>query len=468
MNTFWAGSEESWNIVLKAEKHVSEGKLAGRYADNAPEDQFPSLWSKQGTTAIIHATGSMVDGQAGWMRYFGVIGYDDLAAAAIAAYSDPDVKSVLWQINSGGGHVNGISEMGKLTGQLSTLKPSATFTANQMASAAYWLGSSVQGPIMASQTAEVGSIGVITVHTEYSKMDAMDGVTRTVMRSGENKALANPIEPLSDKAKAQVESQLKDVHGIFRSAVAANRPNLTSEDLMAVTDGSTFLGKRAVNAGLVDKVATYDQALKLLDKPAAKKDTSKNLKGSTMNVLLTDAQIAIIQAGGTIENLPAGAAASTEPAAEPAAEPAPAATTPAPEPAPAEASAKPAAADQGVVALLQSQLSTAQASLMAINAELVTLKATTQTQAASHDGLLKIARAAIGKMAIALGGTDASAQTLDATAAITEHERICGVFKEKFKVGQASAGTPADGAAPAEKVDPLFLSRLQAGKSTTK
>lgn len=462
----WTGSEASWDVVIHAQKMVNEGIKAGRYAANSSGDQFPPIWFKSGNVAVIDMAGSLIDGQAGWMRYFGVLGYDDIAQAAIDAYSDPDVTSVLWHINSGGGQVNGCAEMGKLANQLSGLKPSMTFSSTTMASAAYWNGSSIQGPVHVGQTAEIGSIGVITVHTEYSKMDAMGGVTRTVMRAGENKALANPIEPLSDKARAQVEGQLAYVHDIFIQAVSKNRPALTADELKAATDGSTFLGKQAVTAGLADKVSTYEQALKLLDKPPGNKDTSRNPKGAHMKITLSDTQVAAIQAGASLASLSINAAdlndeqhemaASAEAAATKlVADAAAAAVAEKDKPTQGEA-LKPS---QDVVALLQSQLATSQASLMATNSELVTLKATTQTQAASHDGLLKIARLAIGKMSVALGGSTAASETLDAAAAITEYDRIAGVFSEKYKPGQVSAGTQVDDK-PAE-IDPQFLRRTQ-------
>ena len=58
-------------------------------------------------------------------------------------------------------------------------------------------------------------------------------------------------------------------------------------------------------------------------------------------------------------------------------------------------------------------------------------------------------------MSVALGGSDAAAQTLDATAAIAEYAKTEETFLSKFKTGQQSAATPVD--KPVAKVDPAFL-----------
>ncbi len=468
----WAGSQESFDIVLHAEKQVAEGIKAGRYSDEADDDRLPPLWRKAGSVGVIDITGSLIDGAAGWMRYYGVSGYDDIAKAAIAAASDPDVKSLLFKVESGGGQVNGVTETAKLLNQISLLKPSMTFSGNCMCSAAYWLGTSIQGEVHTSQTAEIGSIGVLVVHREYSKMLAEDGITTTVMRAGARKALTNPFEALTDDAKAQVQSQLNDVHDIFKAAVAKNRPSMTAEDLAQSTDGRTFLGKRAVQAGLADKVSSLDQALKLLDKHSTKQDTSSNSKGGKkMNIVLTQQQLAAIQAGatplslgivleGTADEQAKALASATVLGADDASkkaadETATAALAAAADKDKANPATAPPAAAVDMTALLQSQLVTANAELLATKVTLETLRVTTLAQATAHDGLLAIARKAIGKMSVALGGSDAAAQTLDAAAAIAEYAKTEETFLSKFKTGQQSAATPVD--KPVAKVDPAFL-----------
>ncbi len=453
----WAGTQESFDVVLRAQQKVSERMKAGTYDD--PNGDYPPIWERRGSTAVINISGSLVDGEAGWGRYFGVLGYDDVAKATIEAASDPDVKTLMFHINSPGGSVDGVMDCGNLLNQISKLKPSAVYTSSQMSSGGYWLGSSIEGTMTASPTASVGSIGVLMVLTDYVDMFKQAGIGKSIMRAGKNKALINPFEKPTEEAKADLQGKLDDMHALFRAQVAKGRPNLSADQLLQVTDGSEFMGKRAKAAGLVDNVANMAQALKLLDSQNASSNTPANSKGKAMKITeLSPEQRAAISAGATPASL--GLVIDAEPGDEvtTTAAPEPVSTTAAPAPVVAAAPAGMVSAE--VADLLKSQLSTAQAGLVTVTAELTNLKASTQTMQANSEGLLAIARDSIGRMAVGLGGSDAAAATMDSTAAIAEHARISAVFKEKFKIGGVAVVTPA--AEPVkEKVDPRFAIAAQ-------
>lgn len=463
------GTDDSWNVVLVAEQKVAEGQKQGRFLSMSDAD-LPPLWERVGSVGVISISGSLVDGSAGWMRLFGVNGYADIIEAAYAAAADPDVKSLMWNVSSGGGHVHGLSDFAAQVNAISKLKPSLTYTRNTMASAAYWSGSAVAGPIIMAPTAEVGSLGVLQVTRNISKALEMEGISMTIHRAGEMKARVNPIEELTPEAKAHLDEQLADLHTMFKSAVKRQRPQMSAEQLAEATDGRIFLGQRAIKVGLADSIGSFELALKLLDKTSRKKDTPQNSKGATMH--MTPAQIAQYQAslaaGLTISaSLQAAGVVAT---AEELADMEKAAKDFATEQTrlAAEAETARVAAEAAATAgkggetandLLKSQLSTAQASLMATSTELTNLKASTQTMQANHEGLLAIARGAVATMLVPMGGTAASADAMDATAVIAEHARVKPLFLEKFKVGQQheSGGKGADAK---KSPPPEFLARL--------
>lgn len=474
--TLWLGSQESFDIVAEAQRQVAlltDASIAKLTAGLAARDSngLPMLWEKQGNTAVVNVSGSLVDGNAGFMRFFGVCGYDDIAEAAIAAYSDPEVKNVMFKIESPGGQVSGVMDCGVLLATLSAMKPSGVYTSNLMASGGYWLGTSIKGTISAGPTAEVGSIGVLMVLTDLTKALEDAGIKKTVMRAGENKALVNPYEPLTDKARASLQQNMDDVHSLFRAQVSKGRPDMSTEDVIAATKGDTFLGKRAKSAGLVDKVSSFEQALKLLDSQNPTSNTSSHSKGATMKTQLTNEQIAKIAAGVPIENLGLSAEAvievkafqaeqlaaeklASDKVAEDAAKAALQATADAEA---AEAAKKVAGGTENAdgitkvtaelntanitISLLQSQMATKDALLVTTTAELTNLKASTQSMTASHDGMLAQLRISTARLQVALGGSDTT-DGMDATTATAEHARLVSVFNTKFKVGGASKLAP--------------------------
>jgi signal peptide peptidase SppA len=468
MYIFWAGTETSFNAVTLAEQKVAEGQKQGRYGNAPTAADLPPLWDKIGSTGVVQISGSLINGSAGWMQLYGVVGYDDIAAAATAAASDPEVKSLMFNVSSGGGHVHGLAEFAATLNKLSKTKPSLTYVPDTMASAAFWSGSSVAGPIVMAPTAEVGSLGILMVAKEYSKQLAAEGITVKVLRAGDMKARVNPFEPLTPEAEAQVQSQLDDLHKMFKDTVRKNRPTMSADQLKEATDGRTFLGQRAITAGLADSIGSYPQALKLLDKGSSGKHTSSNSKGATM--YLTAEQIAAIAGGATLASL--GIVITPEEQAEIDRLAAEAETARLAAQAATDAATKAAAdtvvvppvvaATESVNDLLKSQLSVANASLLAANVELTNLKASTQSMTANHDGLLAIARGAVANMLVPMGGTAAAADAMDATTVIAEHARVKPLFLERFKPGQVTKSA-SEAAKPA--IDPDFLARTSTFQS---
>lgn len=456
----WVGSEESYGAVLQAREKVEHAHLnmkAGWLQDTL--DALPPIWEMRGTTAVVNISGPLVDGSAGFDRIFGVIGYDDIAQAVIDAASNPDTQKLLFNMNTPGGDVNGVMDLARLLGQVTAMKPSAVYTGAQMASGGYWLATGIKGPIVASQTAMVGSIGVVMILTDVQGMMEQNGVKKTVVRSGQYKAEINSFETPSPEALDRLRSQMSDVHDLFRAAVGAARPNLDATQLKDVTQGQTFMGQKAKAAGLVDKVGNFDVALKLLDSQKPASNTSPTSKGKAMKITdLSPEQLAAIAAGASPASF--GVTEDLNPAPV---VPAPAAPVVAAAPAPA--AAVPAAAPDPV-AFYQAQLTTANAQLVASQVELQQLKVSTQTQTANFDALMKIAREATGKMHVALGGTAAAADTLDAASLVTEYARVSATFLEKFKPGQQSGQQEVKPPEPIKaQIDPRFFSAVRSAPS---
>lgn len=255
---YWAGTEESYEVVLSAKASVIKMVAAYAGVPSTSVPDVPPIWQKQGNLAIVDIAGSLIAGSAGLSAFFGVCGYDDIANALVEAASDPEVKSILLLGSSPGGSVHGVQEVSDLISSIGKVKTINAHVEDVGASACYWLICSAAS-ISLNPAAEVGSIGVLAVHTSYARQLAEAGIDKTLVRSGENKAMTNPIEPLSDAAKADMQAKVNDLSGIFLSHVAKQRDGKLAEADAGA--GKMYLGKRAVSAGLADKVMNYDQAV---------------------------------------------------------------------------------------------------------------------------------------------------------------------------------------------------------------
>lgn len=479
---FWCGTAESYNAVVTGLQRAMEREALAGETSSRPAD---SLWAKQDGLGIIEVSGSLTSGSTGYYgRLFGVIGYDDIRQAFAEAAADPEVKTIFLSLSSGGGSVAGVHDLAKFVSSITKLKPVVVYTDNMMASAAYWFAAGAT-VIYASPTAVVGSIGVLSVHTERSAQLKADGVAVTVVRAGKYKALANSVEPLTEEALAMVQGQVNDIYDIFLSHVAASRGVTTTVADTQMGQGREFLGKRALEAGLVDKIGTYEQAIqaaKKLDKIEAVPNNSSKPRGQTMKLKaqLTEAQLAALAAGATLESLGVSAeivdADADKDAADKAAAKAEADKVAAEAAAQAEADAK-AAADAlaasaataelvtppTAVEVLTSQLAAANDALVASKVETATLKAQVETHKVTHDGLLAIARSAVGRMSVALGGNSEISANLDAVTVVAEYARITEVFNTKFKVGGVAA--TAQATEKRATISPLQAAMIQAANS---
>ena len=183
---------------------------------------------------------------------------------------------------------------------------------------------------------------------------------------------------------------------------------------------------------------------------------------------LTDQDIAAIASGASAEVIAAASAAALEAAnkggdtaAEKAAAQAvvDAAKEAAKEPSaaakdtPAAVKDTPAATDQtSLVNFLQAQVKEKDALLTQAAIERNALDAKLAGIEATHNALLDIARASVGKMQVALGGTATDLKTASPAAVLEEHTRVAAVFADKFKVGGVGAVVPEDAHAAKEAV----------------
>jgi signal peptide peptidase SppA len=253
----WAGTEHSLMQAVSAMQNVMA--LGATYSQVKPrEEERPYLLSTLGSVGVIRIAGPLVNNDSAYNRYYNITSYADIRRAAIFAAQDSSIKVVLLDINSGGGMVSGISDTANLLATINKdLKPVVAFSDGGMLSAAYWTGATAR-KIYASNTANLGSVGVITTHIEMSKMLADAGVGVTVLRAGEFKALASNVEPLSDPARAQIMAQLEGTYKVFIEHVAAARGMSVEAADKSIGQGRVFLGQAAVAAGAADAITSFD------------------------------------------------------------------------------------------------------------------------------------------------------------------------------------------------------------------
>lgn len=172
----------------------------------------------------------------------------------VAAVNDPAVHSIVLLVDSPGGAVDGVEEFSDVIFSARGKKPVTALIDGVGASAAYWLASAASKVYVTGNTVATGSIGVVGTHVDYSQRDAKEGVKVTEITAGKYKRIASEHEPLSKEGRASLQEMVDTLYSVFVDAVARNRG--ASAESVAGTEGKLFIGKQAINAGLVDGIST--------------------------------------------------------------------------------------------------------------------------------------------------------------------------------------------------------------------
>lgn len=226
------------------------------YDDDDYEDTGDDGYTVSSGIATIPISGTLVKRASGMNAMSGLASYEALAGEIGKAMADPDVKGIVFDVDSPGGEVDGMFDLAEFIYSQRGTKPMYACCNDQMCSAAYALGSCAD-QIYVTSTGMTGSIGCFMLHRNQAEADKMNGVEYTYVFSGDHKVDGNPHEALSAAAKATMQTETDRIRDMFVALVARNR-NATAESIIN-TQAAVFPPLAAIPL-LADKIGSYKQA----------------------------------------------------------------------------------------------------------------------------------------------------------------------------------------------------------------
>lgn len=209
--------------------------------------------------AIIPVEGTLANSY-GLDPESGFTGYDGIETKILDAENDPSIRAKALVIDSGGGDVAGLFDLAELIWSLNAKnggKPTYAICADHAYSAAYALATAAD-KVWVPRTGGVGSVGVITLHADYSEQLKSNGIKVTVIRAGEEKFRSHPAEPLPEHTLAHIQGQIDDIREIFIETVARNMG--VSKKSVRETEALDYMGLQAKAIGFVSDVGSKHQA----------------------------------------------------------------------------------------------------------------------------------------------------------------------------------------------------------------
>jgi ClpP class serine protease len=192
-----------------------------------------------------------------------------LATDLQAAVDNPDVKAIILEIDSPGGQVAGVSEFAAQIRAANSIKPVTSYISDAGASAAYWIASAA-GSIVASDTARIGSIGVVM----QASIGEEDGTVKFISSQSPHKQ----ADPGTDQGRLQYQKTVDALAEVFIGAVASYRGTTREAVIANYGSGGVMIAADAISAGMADKLGSLESLIAQL---SSGKTLSTSRQGKT-------------------------------------------------------------------------------------------------------------------------------------------------------------------------------------------
>lgn len=213
-----------------------------------------------GNVAVIPINGRIMIEKTSSMFGSGIASSSQITKFIQKADSNPNIKVILFEINSPGGSAVASDEISQAVKK--TNKTTIALIREVGASGAYWVASACD-IIIANRMSVTGSIGVISSYLEFSGLLDQYNITYQRLVSGELKDVGSPYKEMTKEEEELFIKNLDLIHNYFIEEVATNR-NLSEDKVKDISTGMFYLGAQAKELGLVDIIGGREEAETLI------------------------------------------------------------------------------------------------------------------------------------------------------------------------------------------------------------
>jgi len=191
---------------------------------------------------------------------FGGVSSVEIVRQLELAAGDPNIMAIVLEINSPGGSVVAIDEVIRKLSEIN--KPKVAWIREMGTSGAYWIATYCD-KIIANDFSLTGSIGVTASYLEFSGFLERYNISYIRIVSGERKDIGSPFKKPTEEEINIFMEIVREIHRKFIQDVARNR-GLNESYVAEIADGSIFLGKRALELRLVDKLGSEKEVKEMV------------------------------------------------------------------------------------------------------------------------------------------------------------------------------------------------------------
>lgn len=245
----------------------------------------------EGQVGVLQVVGTLAHRVDALDAMSGMSSYETIAEELERLASNPAVSGILLEVDSFGGEAAGCFDLADRIRAAREKKPVYGVASQYAMSAGYALLSQCDR-VFVPQTGEVGSIGVVTTHVDRTAEAAQKGVRVTHVYAGKRKVDHSPFVGLSEDAKARLGEEVGQLYDQFLGVVEAGRgTDRLDADGARATEALTFIGQKAVDAGLADEVGDKAAAMTALQAEVGRRKHVKELEAKVVALTAENGQL---------------------------------------------------------------------------------------------------------------------------------------------------------------------------------
>lgn len=259
----WAMEEGALRQVMEIAARETQITQQMLEAYRGQELERSERATRRGNVAVIDVAGPLFKRANLMTTFCGATAYETVRRDLQAAMDNASIRSILLNIHSPGGEAAGVAELATAINEVRGKKPIVTYAGDQAASAAFWLGTASDEFII-GPTAALGSMGVVAGYRDTSAQDAARGIKTIEFVSSQSPYKRVDIN--TQEGRDRVQARVDAMAAVFVETVAKYRGVSVEHALEHFGQGDVLIGKAAVDAGMADGVATFEQVLASLSR----------------------------------------------------------------------------------------------------------------------------------------------------------------------------------------------------------
>ncbi len=174
---------------------------------------------------------------------------------------DPSIQAVILRVDSPGGVVAASQEIYEQLVKVRETKKVVVSMGTVAASAAYYV-SLPADVICANPGTITGSFSVIMDYPVFEELLDKIGIDFEVIKSRQHKDIGAPYRHLTPEEKELLQDVIMDVYDHFVDKIAEARA-IPKDSVYKIADGRIFTGRQAKELGLIDTLASFEDAVKI-------------------------------------------------------------------------------------------------------------------------------------------------------------------------------------------------------------